>query len=62
METRTKRRYQKRDEFVNSVRKARCGHISKLGRYFRCESCQPELPSDDDTWLYFADDEASEEL
>jgi hypothetical protein len=48
MEIKTKRKYEKRDEFVASVRKAKCGHVSKIGRYFKCEVCQPELPDDDD--------------
>lgn len=48
-----KRKYQKRSEVEGSVRKARCGHISKQGRYFNCENCVPELPSDNGDWDYF---------
>lgn len=53
METKVKRKYVKRNVFAASTRKAKCGHVSKEGRYFKCENCQPELESDDGDWNYF---------
>lgn len=49
------RTYSHRDFHPASVRKARCGHISKEGRYFKCEKCEPILQSDNGDWNYFAD-------
>jgi hypothetical protein len=53
METKQKRKYVKKDFVESSVRKAKCGHISKQGRWLNCEDCVPVLPEDNGDWDYF---------
>jgi hypothetical protein len=53
MEAKVKRKYVKRDVVADTVRKAKCGHITKEGRYFKCEKCLPQLDTDDGDWNYF---------
>lgn len=50
-----KRRYrkQKYGKENSMIRTAKCGHLSKQGRYFKCENCQPTLPEDNGDWDYF---------
>lgn len=40
---------------------AKCGHLSLKRRYFKCEECQPDLASVDETYLYCGDENDSEE-
>lgn len=53
--------YQKRglDRKTNNTPVAKCGHPSTT-RYFKCEVCLPELPSDND-FLYLGN-EGEEEV
>lgn len=53
VDERERRKYVKRDNV--QLRKAKCGHVSQIGRYFKCEECQPVLPSEDE-WLYHGDE------
>lgn len=53
METKSKRKYVKKDYVEASVRMAKCGHVSKQGRYRMCENCLPVLPEDNGDWDYF---------
>lgn len=62
METKVKRKYVKRGDEVANYRLAKCGHMSKLGRYFKCESCLEELPSDDGDLIYHQIDDEFEEI
>lgn len=62
METKVKRKYVKRSDAVANFRKSRCGHVSKIGRYFYCEECKPELESDDGDLTYFQIDDEFEEI
>lgn len=56
-----KRKYVSRDKALNKKRIARCGHETKEMRYFKCENCVPELPSDDgEDWNYFMSPEDEE--
>lgn len=43
------------------AKRAKCGHISLSGRYFKCETCLPELPEDTGDWVYFGDENESDE-
>jgi hypothetical protein len=37
---------------LKQVRVAKCGHISKIGRYLKCEKCLETLPEDDGDLVY----------
>lgn len=57
------RKYENVYHELSLKRVARCGHLSKEGRWFQCEDCQPILPSDDDSgWEYFSELDEEEEL
>ena len=59
-ETRT---YTNERDAMSSKRMARCGHWDVTGRYFKCVSCQPVLPSDEKGgWEYFSELDEEEEL
>lgn len=47
-----KRKYDDEWHVNSSKRKARCGHFTKIGRYFLCENCQPILEEETD-YNYF---------
>jgi hypothetical protein len=46
-------KYNKRDSFGLSKRRAKCGHISHQGRWRICEKCMPVLPEDTGDLIYF---------
>ena len=46
------RKYDNEIHALSSKRIARCGHPTKEGRYFKCEKCVPELPTDPGDSLY----------
>jgi hypothetical protein len=58
----TKKRRKKNDKAHCPVikTKARCGHVSKQGRYFKCEKCLKYLPSDDGDLTYFSSTDEDE--
>lgn len=43
-----KRKYNQRDNEATKKKVARCGHVTKIARYFECENCKPELEEDDE--------------
>jgi len=47
-----KRKYIKKDIAPVTKRVSRCGHVSKLGRYFSCEACTPILEDDAGEYTY----------
>lgn len=61
-EARMTRKYENEYHVMTIPRMAKCGHISKTGRWFKCELCQPILPSDDNSgWEYFSELDEEEE-
>lgn len=53
MEVKAKRKYDDEYHAMSTKRVAKCGHVTKIGRYFKCEKCQPDLESDDGDLTYF---------
>ena len=63
MET-PKRKYVQRDDSATLPRLARCGHVSKIGRFFKCEKCLEILPEEDEhpDMTYHSFDEGDEDV
>lgn len=57
-----KKIYKKRglDRVTEETKMAKCGHPSTT-RYFKCETCLPELPCEDD-FLYVGNEGDSDEV
>lgn len=47
-----KKMYVSKNHTSTDKRVARCGHISKIGRWFKCERCVKDLSEDDGDLVY----------